>query len=554
MKQNGKVVALLVTAMILLALAPLTAQVSNTLRATAGNIETDVDNFMSVNDYNEVDMEKWFGYVGPDWGGVLSLGYARKIGGIYLGTYYNGNVLDMNWNGSTEIIEVETNPTVVNGIVISEKVTTTTETREPAIDTNNSVGVLIGAFGMGFRLSFEEDMETASGRLNEWGNGATDIISIDSATGIKTVDKYTDGSMVEGTMIPSLSWGMNLPLAGMTLKPTATLKVAFDQDSITSTRTQDTKINGTRPLDFPLVVTTAGTSANTITPSILLGAELLMGEKDATRKSFGLNYTLGLDLYSNTYKNASGSDEKVKGTVLTFKNTTSTTKSDNNTTVVTSNVANISERSAMNHYLSPSFRYSKDVSDRVSLSLYTGVDVMYETSSTTSKKIETTITNGKSVSPDLADSYVATIHTTTPGNTVEITELNVFPGFTGGLTYSVIPKVFTLNAGLSVNAPSFRTSTTKTTRSDFYKRTTKMIDGEGTVVQDDIVITGSGVDLEDPRTESKSVTNHWSELDASISGGFTLNIHENIALDALMTGTGVTINATQFSLILTIKK
>ena len=57
---------------------------SNTAKTTAGVFTNDIDYFNNVNKYTKLEMEKWFGYAGirkDD----LDLGYATKLGSLYLG-------------------------------------------------------------------------------------------------------------------------------------------------------------------------------------------------------------------------------------------------------------------------------------------------------------------------------------------------------------------------------------------------------------------------------------------------------------------------------------
>jgi hypothetical protein len=86
---------------------------SNTSKATFENFGTDVDNYLDVHSYGDVEFDKWFGFGAYDTGLNLGLGYARKLGGIYLGAFYTGNVIqyierDRNWNPDGEGKKTET--------------------------------------------------------------------------------------------------------------------------------------------------------------------------------------------------------------------------------------------------------------------------------------------------------------------------------------------------------------------------------------------------------------------------------------------------------------
>lgn len=67
------------------------AQSSKTNAATAGLFDTDVDNFVNVNEWSTVKPEKFFGYFGMD-NGYYNVGFAKQFEKFYWGTYYDGDI------------------------------------------------------------------------------------------------------------------------------------------------------------------------------------------------------------------------------------------------------------------------------------------------------------------------------------------------------------------------------------------------------------------------------------------------------------------------------
>ncbi len=543
MNQKKKVIGLIAITIMLLCLAPLAAQTSKTNAATAGIFSTDVDNYMSVTGFSGVEMEKAFGYVGYD-NAMLSLGYARKLGSIYLGTYYNGNILYTNSPLDTKT--VLTDPVVTNGAVVGQTVTTTEQNANPQTYTSNEAKVLIGLAGMGFRLGFYEDLMTAKGRFSVNGafTDATDSVAEDSLTKTKTVTEYTDGAIINGSMNPSLTWGMKLPLGAMTLNPTVTAAVDIYQSNGASTRNVYTEVWGTKQTGS--TTTKVNFDNGYIAPSGTVGLGLDFAKNGAAQTSVGIDYTFSTQLYSNA-------NNKVLGTSTWYETTTNTFTVNDETKNVVKNVYT-TERTYTSHSINPSVSYKTDVSDRVSFGVKANALVNISSQKDINDREVTTVTTYNAFTQNPGNDYVDTMVEHIPGNTVETSSFDISPAVKAGLTYKLIPGTFTLNAGLNINAPSFSNTAVKTTRTTYYNASETRVYGDGYTLND-AWVTGSSVDLEDQRTESQTTANDWNAMNANVQAGFTLNVDKNIAFDALMTNTGgFSVNATTFSLILTIKK
>jgi len=544
MRIRIKVMALAVVTGLVVALVPVAAQTSNTAQATYGNFKTDVDNFLSVHDYTKVDMEKWFGYAGYD-SSMLSLGYARNIGDLYLGTYYNGNMFYSS--NPTDITEVETTNYVTTGVIIGNEVVTSDWNYNPKLFTNNRFDVLIGVAGMGIRVGFYEDLETATGRFtadNSFNfNDTADVITVDSTTNTRSVVEYTDGVKTSGSIRPSIQWGMSLPMDAMTLKPFAYVELNLYQDSAASTMKDYTEVWGTK--ESGAMETTAGMDNGNIKPTVYLGAAVDFAKKDTTQSSAQLVYGFSTGIYSNSNNSVAGTAEWIKTSTDTYDVIFEQNVSNENVSTV--------EKSDMNHILFSRYSFTKDLSDRISVGMIANAEISVSSNLEKSNNKVTNVKSYNKYTQNPADDYVETTVTTTPGDTVETSSFGFSPYLQGGLAFDLVPGVFVLNAGINVDLPAYTNETIKTTRSDFYESKTTTVDGTG-VVTSDTVINGSSVDLTDPRVESQSSRNDWNAMSASISAGFTLNLDKNMAFDALMSTSNFSVDATNFSLIFTVKQ
>ena len=87
---------------------------SPTSVATAGIFETDADNYTSVHDYSTVKFDKGFVFTGLSNNMSIDLGFATTISGIYIGAWYNGNIIK-SFSGSDKVTETTT-PNVEDGL------------------------------------------------------------------------------------------------------------------------------------------------------------------------------------------------------------------------------------------------------------------------------------------------------------------------------------------------------------------------------------------------------------------------------------------------------
>jgi len=168
---------------------------SPTSTSTMGLFRSPVDNYINVSFFPQAQVENWFTYASFYEDFNVSLGYARRFGGVYLGLYYGGNLfrgyndrqyteqLFDNASGTDRIIKVFTNaaPDPVSDILRSD------------MYNDNRFAVLIGLDNMGFRLSF----------ASNFGSFQGNDIAIGAITPV-----YSEYKKSDGWLTPQLQWGL----------------------------------------------------------------------------------------------------------------------------------------------------------------------------------------------------------------------------------------------------------------------------------------------------------------------------------------------------------
>lgn len=97
------------------------AQQSMTDVSTSGLFGTDVDDFMNVNEYHNVQPENIFAYLGYErtGNGEINIGAAHQFKKLYLGSWFGGTL--NNWSSSTTF-DKDGKPTIDNKTTTSNKV------------------------------------------------------------------------------------------------------------------------------------------------------------------------------------------------------------------------------------------------------------------------------------------------------------------------------------------------------------------------------------------------------------------------------------------------
>lgn len=180
-----------------LCIGMLSAQVSYTNVSTAGLFSNDVDDYMSVNDWANVNPEKFFGFISYESNGYINTGAAHQFKKIYFGGFFKG-----------AFDAFKTDLSTLDGKT-SGSVKTDGATRYN-FDTSGLFG--FGKYGLKTSLSYNP----------------TEVNNTTTNTGTKTVEwknKYI--------LTPSVEFGFNQDFKDYVLQPHFGAEVVFNVDKHT---------------------------------------------------------------------------------------------------------------------------------------------------------------------------------------------------------------------------------------------------------------------------------------------------------------------------------
>ena len=582
---------------------------SNTYKATSGLFGNDVDNFVDVHSYSEVNPENWFGFLtgrplhiggqesigwlkpegvtfrDPDdplkgynkptgflsenpTTGLLSLGYARQISSIYLGLWYQGNIVQITGGTGNK-----TKTTSISADYDAYK--TLTETKEETtwneswLNTSNQIEILVGVAGQGIKLGFYESLfsnihKGATWRLNGTDDGhhgqakvrnsdgdiiAPVIRKTDHQNGIVDYQNVTDEFYTKGGYLrPYLGWGSTFNLAGIGLRPYVNLGLTIKNDKKVDNWSNYTEVNGSKYNEISNV--DSGYDFSYMKPEVGVGAWFDFaaegGKTIAT--TVGIEYDLDLYIYGSSYEATGFAGDKVKGNVSwsgiwpsdddrvpAYVNRT-TTYLDR--TVTTTDIQlSIDEISELRHEIIPTYIISGDPVENLSLGFKASVPVGIRTYASEQHTERHEITNTEYNTDSRNNSYTTTI-TTNGFQSMEEKNIGIALDLAIGASYKLIPDRFSINAGVSARPLAF-TNTVRTYKAPSNREiiTTKTTDGLGNVTTDTKQVRFYGDPSfgweEDWLVQKDQVEENttWDAFSGNITGGFTFFFTQNVALD-----------------------
>jgi hypothetical protein len=526
MSQRKRVLITLFTIFVAAAL-PLSAQESNSSKATAGLFGTDVDDYLDVHGWSGVELEKYFGFAGYE--GlhrnlpVLGLGYARQFGGLYVGAYYTGNAAasgrfsDPNWIFGNNVDEEE----IVASYDPSGQPTTTTTTTTyngSSIFSYNTVKALFGFAGMGITVGVREDL--VNGLAPNAISTKTERVA-GSTTSYN--DKQDSYSYTDGYIIPTLGWGMILSAGGLKIKPKLDVEVAFNRHSRES-KTSDYTMIGTA-IDYAggYSATHDGYNYNSIAPQFTVGADMVLANQSGLETTFGLSYGVGFDIYSNDLSGY-GSSGSVKGG-NSFNSTRFISQTANTRTETDAVNASVEELSALRNTIIPSFKITNEIGDRLRLGFKTLVKIGINTSTNNAYGQDFYSTTVTSLIGDLSAENYQSVTDVITGSKTKESVLSVNPIFSAGAQYQLIPDRFTLNAGIAATFTFTRTTERVSPQGYDYSITYER-DGYGNVIQPNVYSA-----VPKNQTDSLTVTQVFDDLTAFLGGGFTFFFTPKFTVD-----------------------
>ena len=545
---------------------------SNTFNSSGGIFETDVDKFLDVASFSEIQGDKVLFLGGTT--DQLEAGFAGSLGSIYLGGYYSGSIIgkyvDLGpWNppGKQELTTDVTTDHIYDGnmTIIGKTVTTDISQNGSFVtETSNTGAVFMGLGSMVFSLGVYQNGNLKSEAFNTPGIPLTDIGSamdlLKSVTGNNSVDNstivynsdgdilseisevYSDGVNNTSSIYPLLSWGAALNLGSMVMKPRVSFAFGIDGDTSDQTRSyyEMTNVEGLPVYDemagisaYEKDVFSYGASRYNINPEA--SVEFVIDKNDSL-VSFGVGYKLAMYLYNNGYTDIDGTDQTVSGIASTYTTTEYTTTGILNSNETVTDAFQIDEKSEFVHSINPMVKMSKSISDRLTIGGKLRAPVtITSTSGMDSGKVQETVTYTDNLNPMNNTTTVTTLNYT--GDTTAVMELDIAPEVSVGLQFDIVPDKFILNSGFTYHVPSYYSKTEDVTKSGFNTRTVEETYADGTV--DTTYSSNEGA----ARDEKQITTQSWDDMSFDVSAGLTMNISEGYSLDLNMVYSGVNVIA-----------
>jgi hypothetical protein len=370
---------------------------------TEGRYRSNADDFIRPDSYLGVKFDKWFGLVSFLQDGannaIATVGYATKVGGLYIGAFYNGNM----WTGTpvNNYTEMELNPAPTGGTTgkVYNVYNSAPRVSGTSVNSVNNAAVLIGVADMGFRITY---------RTNYHSFDENDIV-IGTAPG----QLYKNYHAEYGYLAPQIAWAMAKDLTGNGIRPYATVELIFNRDyqkSETSGGNSGENVNH---------------SLNSFNPifSAGLGGYTLYNE-NGFKAACDLDYVLTMYMYDNEYSYLDGTVYKT----LNIKGTNSP------------GTFPLIERSYMSNLITPSISGSWS-QDRLALKFKLNLPVTF-----ISEEQNTMALDGDKL-----------VYNTNSNSTFTFA---FRPDIRLALQYKLVPDKLTLNTGARIQATSINLKTT----------------------------------------------------------------------------------------------
>jgi len=261
--------------------------------ATQGRFRSAADNFIRPDYYTAVTFDKFFAMTSFAAALRAQLGYAGKIGNLYIGAAYGGSF----WANYTTFNYEETNVDWL-GTGIDKKVPVYDNITFNNANPENRIAVLLGAADMGFRFTFSSVGHEYKSVNDEFAAG--------------TAGNYTFYKSYEaerGIISPQIAWAMAKDLTENGIRPYALLDLDFVRSYTKAESAAGTGFNG-------VAVTN---SQNHFDPKLTLGLGGYTFYKNDSnfRLLADFEYALALKFYENEYSYTDGGGNykisKIKG-------------------------------------------------------------------------------------------------------------------------------------------------------------------------------------------------------------------------------------------------
>ncbi|MDR1986405.1 MAG: hypothetical protein LBP88_05465 [Treponema sp.] len=415
---------------------------SGTFKATLGALTNDIDNFMSVSRFRNVQIHDFMGYLGIDANG-LNLGYARNLGSLYLGVCYGGSLIDDLYRRITNqdtnsVLKRDTE--IVTESADGDKV----ETTHGIVDSDgnpvpgtaisrNDISVLLGFGNYGLKVGFSQYLQGTykpdyDRPYNEpvyhpVDNIPLGIIAAGMSTRMQITEEFISG------LRPYLEFGGQINAGSFLVKPSLRAGVDVHQYSRNN---PDTSFIFDKDDELQYIINiNKDVLGDYIEPSAGFTLGFDFTQDPAIQTELSLDYDMAFRFYSNNKKpvlfetvNINFSDSGTPANSLSSQEDTEI------------------ERFYFTNKIIPAFRFRSDMGERLTVGLTLGInigfDILNDTAKTTAGAASDTVKSDSSL-------------------------LTVLPKLSLGLTFKLIPDHFFVNLGIGVNVLKYEDRTVVTT-------------------------------------------------------------------------------------------
>jgi hypothetical protein len=395
---------------------------SGIYKATMGTIASNVDLFMSPLDFGAVNMQNWFSYAGVDENGI-NIGYAAKLGAVYLGISYGGSLIDeilgritnqdiLSLQKRDEIKKESGGTSAKPGLVDSKG-----NAIEGITTNENTVDFVFGAGIFGLKLGFAAYLQ---GR--EIGSAAQEY-------------RLNYEHAFESSLKPSLELGWNFPVGSVRTK--IALRGAYDTHQYIS-KTGETfyytkeDSNGNVSINSSFVEKEVYQDFTEPSGGFTLGFEFGMGNN--ARAEVDFTGDMAYRIYRSNEQD---------GITAAWKITDTTPHSPE---VPKNTEAAAPEIFDLRTLWNPVFAVRTDVSERIAVGARASLSVGYDVFTISQSLYDINLTNP--ANPVLQSTAE-----------IDYSRLSVIPELGAGVLFMLWPDHFSLHAGLGIDLFSYHETT-----------------------------------------------------------------------------------------------
>jgi hypothetical protein len=530
---------------------------SNTKSATAGIFSTDVDNFIDYHKYSGVKFDNGFTFLtgrpysvsgassgsgtGNPGSGQLSLGLAHDFGGLYLGAWYQGNILQSVTGDKT--VNLSQNWDDVSEELLSTTQTTTFE--KGWHNSNNQIELLLGLAGHGIKLGFLE-----SRFRNKHKADKAEIVTDYQDGRVTYADVAIDYANKGGTFKPYLGWGTNMELAGGNMMPYLDLSMDIVGDTLVGNYSSYTTFNGN--VQGGETTNNAGHNNGSLNPVGTIGFKFDLPKEEKTQVQLGLSYKINLTLMNNDYEASGFSGDKVKGKVDWTGYVNNTTEYLDRKVTATEMTLKVAESTNMAHAITPLYKITGEPVEGFRLGFSAQLPIGFG-NSTKSNYIDKYTVTRTEYNDGRWFNESTTSHSINPDLLLnrdwESSWLSVGLNLSVGASYKLIPDRFTINTGISASPTVYTHSVDKSSVNGVREvETTKNEDYLGNVTED-VTVTSQ------TQSDQVTVSDTWAGFTGTLRAGFMFNFTSKAAVDMYMSAStnSFTISLTDVNVLFSIK-